>query len=66
MYWQQQPFCKKYRLEPAGITTSTVMIWMNLGYSHHEDDNGIKIVVAFELQFNIIKMLWGCLAYWGF
>jgi len=40
-----------------------MLIEMNLGYSHREDDNEQKIVVAFELWINIIKMLWRCLAY---
>lgn len=52
-------------LEPAGITISTMIIWMNLGYSHHENDSELNSV-AFELQFNIIKMMWRCLAYWKF
>lgn len=52
-------------LEPEEITISTMIIWMNLGYSHHENDRELNIV-AFELQFNIIKKMWRCLAYWSF
>lgn len=38
-----------------------MMIWMNLGYSYRENDNGLKIIVAFKLQFNIIVEVSGLL-----
>lgn len=59
-------FLQQCLLEPSGITISAMIIWMNLGYSQHENYSELNIIVAFELQFNTTKLMWRCLAYWSF